>query len=190
MQRLDALWNAFHFAVAPFLVVMASWWLVNRTDRIVQFIFPDLEWEHSLGWLNIRAARRARTALRWIGYFIYLLLACALLGITWSTEGLRESDGVVDASTIGSLLLNMAVLMVCLGFWFVYLGCGLVPSLRRQREREQLAGLRRFRAEMGEKERERDRHTPLASRVKSPLRKPRTNGPGESIVPDGGKRRR
>ncbi len=43
--------------LAPAIAVGALWWLAFRTDRIINHLFPELEWEHSLGWLNIRAER-------------------------------------------------------------------------------------------------------------------------------------
>jgi hypothetical protein len=81
---------------APFLAVAAAWWLISRTDRIVSHLFPALEWEQSLGWLNIKAERRANTALRWVGYGIYAILAGALVGIVWGAEGLSQLDNWSD----------------------------------------------------------------------------------------------
>src|ERR1017187_6898469 len=81
---------------APILAVAAVWWLINRTDRIVNHLFPDLEWEQSLGWLNIRAERRANTGLRWLGYGIYVMLIDALYGIVWGAEGLQQLNNWSD----------------------------------------------------------------------------------------------
>jgi hypothetical protein len=185
MHGVSIAWQSFVWA-APFLAVAAVWWLINRTDRIVNHLFPDLEWEKSLGWLNIRAERRAKAALRWIGYGIYVLLAVSLLGIVWAAEGLRALDNWPDPWVMGDLALRVPVLVICLGAWVLYLGCGLIPKLRAQREE---AGLKKFRAEVEEAERERE--TQPRSRIHSPLRKPRVNAPPRvPLVPDRARRRR
>ena len=36
----------------PFLAIGAVWWLINRTDQILNHLFPDWEWERKLGWLE------------------------------------------------------------------------------------------------------------------------------------------
>jgi hypothetical protein len=176
MQWLSIAGQWLHFG-APFFVLTAVWWLINRTDRIINRLFPDLEWEKSLGWLNIRAERRANTALRWVGYGIYAMLAVALLGIVWAAQGLQALDNWSDPWVMGDLALRVPVLLFCLGLWVLYLGGWLIPKLRAQRER---AAYKKFRAEMEEAERESDMQP--RSRVHSPLRKPRTNAP--RVVPD------
>ncbi len=50
--------------------------------------FSDLEWERSLGWLNIKAERRASTAMRWVRYGVIVLLVDALVILYWAAEGL------------------------------------------------------------------------------------------------------
>ena len=161
--------------LAPVLTLAALWWLVNRTDRVINYFFPDLEWEHNLGWLNIRAERRANAALRWLGYGIYVLLGGALYGIAWAAEGMQDWDRAGnDPAVVAQLLVHAPVLVACLGAWVLFLGTWLIPKLHAEREE---AELRRFRAEMAEEERLRERNP--RSRVKSPLRKPRTNQPLE-----------
>jgi hypothetical protein len=182
-------WQGFVFA-APFLAVAALWWAISRTDRIIDYLFPHLEWERSLGWLDIRSERRARAVLRWLGYAIYLLLGAALLGIPWATEGLVESlDQGFDPSVIGDVMLNAGVLMASLLAWVFFLGVWLIPKLRGEREER---ALRKFRVEMAEAEaeaeRERTMHAP--SRVHSPLKKPRTDAPDEAFLPGPAGRRR
>lgn len=194
MQWVSIAWQCFVFA-APFLAVAAVWWLINRTDRIINHLFPNLAWEHSLGWLNIGAERRANTALRWIGYGIYATLIAALYGIAWAAEGLQALDNWSDPWVMGDLALRVPALGFCLGIWVLYLGCWLMPKLRAQREE---AGLKKFRAEAVEAERERQDDRQPRSRVHSPLRKPRTNAPTGSpaspaspvpLVPDRTRRR-
>jgi len=165
-------WRCLVF-LAPVFTVAALWWLVNRTDVVINYFFPDLEWERSLGWLNIRAERRANTALRWLGYGIYFLLVGALYGVLWSALGMRDWDRAeTDPAAAMALLVHAPVLLACLGAWVLFLGTWLIPKLRAEREE---AALRRFRAQMEEAEREREPKP--RSRVKSPLRKPRTNQP-------------
>ena len=167
-------WKALVF-LAPFLAIMILWWLVNQTDRLMNFLFPDLEWEASLGWLNIRAERRANTALRWLGYAIYLLLGAALYGIAWAAVGLQDVDNWSEPLVAGDLLLRVPVLVLSLGAWVLYLGSWLFPKIRAEREE---AALKRFRIEMEEQEKERERNP--RSRVNSPLRKPMINASMES----------
>jgi hypothetical protein len=168
-------WKGLIFA-APLFAVAAVWWLINRTDRIINRLFPHLEWEKSLGWLNIRAERRANAALRWVGYGIHALLAVALSGIVWAAEGLRQLDNWSDPWVVGDLALRVPALGICLGAWVLYLGGWLMPKLRAEREE---AELKKFRAEAEEAEKEREKHS--RSRIPSPPPKPRTNAP---LVPD------
>lgn len=164
--------------VAPVLAFAAVWWLISRTNRVVHYLFPYLEWEHSLGWLNIKAERRAETAMRWVRFGIYVLLIDALVGIIWSAEGLPLLATWSDPLAMGELALRVPALFLCLGIWTVYLGGYLIPRLRAERER---AEWKKFQAEMGaqdEARKARGEEEPL-SRVKTPLRKPRTNTPAE-----------
>jgi len=153
----------------PVATVAAVWWLINQTERVVHWLFPHLEWEHSLGWLNIRAQRRADMAMRWLGYLIYAVLIAALYGIIWGAEGLRDRAQWSDPWVIGDLLLRIPVMLFCLGLWFLYLGCGLVPNLRRQREKREWVELQKFREEAEAAE----NRKLMPSRGNSPLPKPR-----------------
>jgi hypothetical protein len=167
-------WRCLVF-LAPLLAIAALAWLAFRTDRIINRLFPDLQWEKSLGWLNIRAERRANTALRWLGYAIYVQLGAALYGIAWAAVGLQDWDrAAVDPAAAFDLMLRIPVLCLGLGAWLLYLGSWLIPKLRSEREE---AGLKRFRVQMEELEQEREGSP--RSRVNSPLRKPRTNEPFE-----------
>jgi hypothetical protein len=181
MHGLPSIWQYFVFA-APFLAVAILWLLAQRMDRIIHRLFPDLEWEKSLGWLNIRAERRAQTVLRWIGYIIYALLAIALYGIFWGAEGLQALDNWSDPWVMGDLALRVPVLIFCLGLWLVFFCSWLIPKLRAERE---LKDLKKYRAKAGEEEREREKEP--RSRIHAPLLKPRTNA---VLVPNRMKRRR
>jgi len=186
MHGVSIAWQCFHFA-APFFTVAAVWWLINRTDRIINHLFPDLEWEKSLGWLNIRAERRAKAALLWLGYAIYAVLVVALLGIVWAVEGLQQLDNWSDPWVMGDLALRVPVLVLCLGLWWFYLGCWLIPKLRAQREE---AEWKKFRAEMEEAERERQGDMQPRSRGHWSPHKPRTNAPPVPFMSDRTRRRR
>jgi len=170
----------------PVLVVLALWWLAERTDRIINYLFPHLEWEKSLGWLNIKAERRAKAALRWIGYAFYLLLAGLLYAIVRLADAFPPLSEWSDPQVLGDLVLEIPALVVCLGIWLLYLGGVLLPRLRTDSEE---AGLKKFRAQMEELEKEREMYGHPHSRVKQPLQKPRTNAPAGSITPTRSRRR-
>jgi len=167
-------WKCLVFLV-PFFVVAGLWWLVGQTDRIIQYLFPYLEWEQSLGWLNIKAERRTKMALRWTAYLIYALLAVALLGIVWGAEELQYLDKWSDPWVMGELALRVPVLVFCLGLWVLYLGGYLIPRLRTEREE---AEWKKFQAELKAKdEAKKEREAYSRSRIHKPLPKPRENGP-------------
>jgi len=169
----------------PILAVLALWWLVNQTDRIINFLFPHLKWEKGLGWLNIKAERRAKTAVRWLGYAFYLLLAALLYSIVRIADAFPPLDTWSDPDVLGTLVLEISALFVCLGIWLLYLGGVLMPKLRAEREETEL---KKFRAHMEQTERERELLRQTPSRVKMPLQKPRTNSPFESTSPQRPKR--
>jgi hypothetical protein len=149
--------------IAPFVAVAAAVFLLRRMDVIMDHLFPHWEWERKLGWLNIRAQQRADSVLRWLGYFVYAALGLALLGIVWSAKGLAGIENWADPRELSGLLFLLPVLLVCVGFWLVYLGFELIPKLRGKYEEEELE---KYRAEQAELEREYDRK--LGGRMKSP----------------------
>jgi len=163
---------------APLLTIAAIFGLINRTDKFINYLFPDLEWEKKLGWLNIKAERRAKVALRWVSYGIYFILLSALCGLLWAAAGFPDVDNWAEPMITADLAFRVPVIFLCLGLWMLYLGSWLMPKLRAQREE---AGLKRFRREMAELEKEREAQP--VSRVHSPLRKPRTNPPLASVAP-------
>lgn len=159
--------------LGPVLVVLALWWLIDKTDRIINWLFPDLEWEKSLGWLNIKAERRAKTALRWVGYVFYLFLAGLLYCIVRLAEGFPSLENWPDPDTVGDLVLRLPAFAVCVGIWLLYLGGVMMPRIRREREEKEL---KKFRAEREEAEREKEMIKKIqTSRVKMALQKPRKN---------------
>ncbi len=181
--------DAEHFIswAAPILVLGAIWCLIRRTDQIIHYLFPNLEWEKELGWLNIRAERRANAGVRLVGYGVYVVLIGALAGILWGAEGLQQLDNWSDPRVMGDLALCVPVLFFCLGLWMLYLGLWLVPKLRAHRDE---AAFQKFRAEMKEAEKEEGAESNSPSRIHSPLRKPRTNPPMATVVPSRNRTRR
>jgi hypothetical protein len=171
---IPSAWQCFTVA-APFLAFAALRWVIHRIDFTVNRLFPHWEWERRLGWLNLGTQRRADAVLRWIGYFLYALLAAALYGIVWAAPALGQLDRWSDPNVLGEISLKISVLLVCLGLWLVYLGFELLPKLRRQHETEELE---RFRAEQAGYERESD-HRP-DSRLNPVLKK----RPGLAARPD------
>ena len=134
----------------------------------MDYLFPNWEWERKLGWLNLRAQQRADNVLRWLGYFVYAALGAALLGIVWSAKEMAGIENWADPCDFSQLAFFVPVLLVCLGFWLLYLGFELMPKLRGKYEEEELE---KYRAEQAELEREYDRK--LGGRMKSPQYGPR-----------------
>jgi hypothetical protein len=167
---IPSAWQCLNIA-APFLALAALRWVIHRVDHTIDRLFPHWEWEKRLGWLNIRTQRRAETALRWIGYFLYALLAAALYGIVWAAPALGQIDHWSDPAVLGEISLKLSVLLVCLGSWLVYLGFELLPKLRRQHEVDELE---KFRAEQAATEGESG--FPADSRLK-PVPKKTRAGP-------------
>jgi hypothetical protein len=131
---------------APFLGMAAVCWLFRHSDQLIDWLFPNWEWEKKLGWLNIRSSRRANAVLRWIGYAVYALLAFTLYGIAWGSLAFPDfAQGTPEAFADG--VERLSALLACLGIWLAYLGFELVPQLRNQYEREELE---KYRAEYPE----------------------------------------
>jgi hypothetical protein len=174
---LPSLRDGLAFA-APVFTLAALAWLVFRTDRFMGAVFPDLEWERNLGWLNIRAERRAGRALRWVGYAVVVLLLDSLAGILWAAKGMPRLADWSDPWVMGELALRVPALVFCLLIWVLYLGLGLLPRLRAERE---AAAYRKFRAEAKADDEELGLESP--SRVHTPLPKPRTNPKPVTLTP-------
>jgi hypothetical protein len=165
--------------VGPFLALAAMWWLVNRTEHIMHFLFPNLAWERSLGWLNIKAERRAKAVIRGIGYLIQFALAGALYAILRLADGFPDLADLRDPGVTADLLIRVPALVVCLGFWLAYLGCYLIPKIRIEREE---AALKKFRRQMEAVEMERELREGK-SRIHAALPKPRTDSPFVASTP-------
>ena len=166
---IPSAWQCLTIA-APFLALAALRWVIHRVDRTVDRLFPHWEWERRLGWLNLRVQRRAEAVLRWIGYFLYALLAAALYGIIWAAPALGQFDHWNDPNFFSEISLKFSVFLVSLGFWLVYFGFELLPKLRRQHEADELE---KFRSEQAGRETEHGRRSD--SRLAPTLEKPHTS---------------
>jgi hypothetical protein len=129
--------------LGPIAGVFFLWWLVRNIDHVIRKLFPNLEWQMQLGWLNIRAERRATALFRWISYAIYAALVLALGGIVWGATLLTQlsDDAIANVPTIFSIL---PILLISFAIWIAYFAWSLFPKLRRDYEHEELE---RFRAE-------------------------------------------
>ena len=166
----------------PVLVLAALAWVVLRTDTIVQTVFPDLEWERSLGWLNIKAEKRASRAMRWVGYGVVVMLVDALVILFCAMKGLPDLSNWSDPWVMGDLALRVPVIAFCLLIWVIYLGLGLLPRVRAERE---AAAYKKFRAEMraaDEEKRALETMGGAASRAKAELPKPRANAKSSTTL--------
>jgi hypothetical protein len=168
---------------APILVLGALGLLIARTDRIMHAVLPDIEWERNLGWLNIRAERRADLGVRWVGYGVIVLLLDALAGILWAAKGLPRLADWSDPWVMGVLALRVPAGAFCLLIWIIYLGLGLLPRLRAERE---AAAFKKFRAEMkivDEEKRALESTAGTSSRTHAELPKPRANSKPVTLTP-------
>jgi signal transduction histidine kinase len=159
--------------VGPLLAAIGAWFLIARTDRMVHFMFPHLEWEHTLGWLNIKAERRANTALRWMRYGINILLFDALVIMIWTAQDFPNLADGTDSPELFQAAWRAALIVFCFVIWVLYLGCVLLPRARVAREQ---AALAKYRAEAEEAEREKTL-AQLPSRIRAAVVKPRADGP-------------
>jgi hypothetical protein len=168
---------------APVLVLGVLAWIVSRTDRIMHSVFPDIEWERNLGWLNIRAERKADRAMRWVGYGVIVLLLDSLVGILWAAKGLPRLADWSDPWVMGVLALRVPAGALCLLIWVIYLGLGLLPRLRAERE---MKAFRKFRAEIAaadEEKRALEAMGGASSRKHPELPKPRANPKTTTLTP-------
>ena len=129
--------------LGPVLALLAARWVWSHLDGVVERLFPHWEFEKRMGWLNLRAQRRAESVFRVLTYLLQALLALALYGILWAAEGFGAMTPA-DPLTVADAFTRLPVLLASLGLWLVYLGWELIPKLRRAYEEEELE---RFRAE-------------------------------------------
>jgi hypothetical protein len=176
-------WHDVATFATPVLVLAVLAWVVMRTDRIVETVFPDLEWERSLGWLNIRAERRASLAMRWVRLGVIVMLVDALVILYWCAKGLPDLSTWADPWVMGDLALRVPLMAVCLLIWVIYLGLGLLPRVRADRE---VAAYRKFRAQLAATDEEKGELEAMgqkSSRGPTELPKPRANTKSTTLTP-------
>jgi hypothetical protein len=149
--------------LGPLATMAFIWWLFHFVDQVIHRVFPGLEWQRQMGWLNIKSERRAEAVLRWLGYFLYAVLAAALGGIVWGAIGLRQLDDWGDPMVTADLAMRVPVLVLSFVPWLIYLGFTLWPRLRREYEGEELE---QYRAEQAALENEGEAHP--GSRLPAP----------------------
>jgi hypothetical protein len=141
------LWNIF----GPIVAVVVIIWLVRNCNEVIDRLFPHLEWERKLGWLNASADRRAKLILRGIHHFVHLFLALDLLAVLWFACQIGERDTETRVGVLilaGDFVYLGAVLSPCLYYFIVELG----PRLQGEFEAQELA---RYRAENPDLDQER-----------------------------------
>ena len=62
------------------------------------------------------------------------LLVDALVIFYWAAEGLPDLSNWSDPWVMGDLALRVPAMVLCLMIWVIYLGLGLVPRVRAERE--------------------------------------------------------
>lgn len=176
-------WHDVAAFATPVLVLLALAWVVSRTDRIVETVFPDLEWERSLGWLNIRAERRASRAMRWVSFGVIVMLIDALVILFWCAKGLPDLSTWSDPWVMGDLTWRVPLMGLCLLIWMIYLGLGLLPRVRADRE---AAAFRKFRKQMAasdEEKRALEAMGQKSSRGPTEIPKPRAPTKSTTLTP-------
>ena len=132
------------FAVTgPIVSIFGLLWLMRHAQEGVEKIFPHWKWERELGWLNIRAHRRAETILCWIRHGVHAGLLTALIGILWVAAVFGNFHEWDDPIAVGYLLLRVPILMAGLIAWVLYFTTALAPRLRAEYEEDELERYRR-----------------------------------------------
>jgi len=136
--------------IGPIVAVIVVIWLMRNSTRIVETLFPQLEWERKLGWLNARADRRANQVLRGLQHLLHLFLLVMLAGeltFAW-LAGNPDTDSSVGLFTLAGTYVYMGV---CLSPWIYYFVVVLGPRLQAEFEEQELARYRAENPEMDEK---------------------------------------
>jgi hypothetical protein len=127
----------------PIVAVGGVIWLMRNGTRLIEALFPQLEWERKLGWLNARADRRANQILRGLRHLLHLFLLVALVGVltlAW-LAGHPDTASELGLLTLAGIYVYMGV---CLSPWIYYFVVLLGPRLQAEFEEQELA---RYRAE-------------------------------------------
>jgi hypothetical protein len=152
-------------AAAPFLIVAGFIGLSLGTKVVMRRFFPLWEWQQSLGWLNIRAHKRAEAVMRWLGYLFKACVAVALYGIVWAAPALSSVDNWKEPNDVADNMAKLTVLIWCSALWAGYFYFELVPKLKAEFEWEDL---QEFRGMLRKREEELERKYPsLKERAKA-----------------------
>jgi hypothetical protein len=137
----------------PILAVVGVIWFLRNGDQAIDRLFPHLEWERKLGWLNARADRRAKLIMRGMQHLLHVFLLLALAGVlalSWLV-GHRDTDTPLGVLTLAD---EFGYIGVCLSPWIYYFVVVLGPRLQAEFEEQELA---RYRAENPETDNEEER---------------------------------
>jgi hypothetical protein len=127
----------------PIVAVVVVIWVMRNSTRIVETLFPQLEWERRLGWLNARADRRANQILHGLQHLLHLFLLVMLAGeLTFAW--LAGNPDTASSAGLLTLAGTYVYMGVCLSPWIYYFVVVLGPRLQAEFEEQELA---RYRAE-------------------------------------------
>ncbi len=141
----------------PFVAMGGLVWFWRNGDALVAWLFPQLKWEREMGWLNLRAYRRADLILRCLTHVFHLVLLGALagiLGLAWLLGQPHDMDTLTGAFSIPFEFIYLALF---LGIWIFYFVTMLGPRVSAEFEREELQRYRVENPEIAKEKRARDR---------------------------------
>ena len=128
----------------PVLAIIGLVWFWHHGDAVIARLFPQLKWERELGWLNLRAHRRADRIMRGLTHVLHTLLLGALVGLLGFAWLLGQPHDTDSAIGLFSIPFEFIYLVFFLGIWIVYFVYLLAPRIRAEYEDQEL---KRWRAE-------------------------------------------
>jgi sterol desaturase/sphingolipid hydroxylase (fatty acid hydroxylase superfamily) len=135
----------------PFLAIGGIVWFWRNGDMLITRLFPQLKWERELGWLNLRAERRADRILQGLTHVLHLMLLGALagiLGLAWLLGQPHDMNTIPGAFSIPFEFIYLALFV---GLWIYYFIAVLGPRVSAEFEEKEL---QRWRRENPDTERE------------------------------------
>jgi hypothetical protein len=126
------------------LSILGAIWFWRNGEAVITRLFPHLEFERGLGWLNQRSTRRAERILCGLTHLLHVALLVALAGILALSWNLGQPVDADNARDLLALAGEGLYLIVCCGLWIYYFAAILAPRLRAEYEAAELA---RYRAE-------------------------------------------
>ena len=128
----------------PLVLVFGIVWFWRNAEVFLAQLFPRWEWERTLGWLNLRANRRAERILRVFTHLLHTALLLVLIGILVLSRELGQPWDTDSYAGMFSLVAVWIYLITCYGFWVYYFAAVLAPRIREEFE---AAELQRYRLE-------------------------------------------